>query len=134
MTDITSALWQFWSQFQLDGAAIPAYQAGAVPDGAALPYITFTPAKGDVLASLPVTAFLWVRHDGANTAPAVALRTAFSAAVARAIPYGGVRIPLDVGFLMLDRGSGTFLSTMADESDKNVTAARVGYEIRYYTT
>lgn len=134
MTDISSALWQFWAQFWDEDTPIPAYQAGAVPDGTAFPYVTFSPVQGDVLTAMPATAFLWVRHDGVNTAPAVALRTAFSDAVARAIPHGGVRIPLDVGFLMLDRGSGTFLSTMTDETDKNVTAARVGYEIRYYTT
>jgi hypothetical protein len=38
------------------------------------------------------------------------------------------------GFLILDRGSGDFLSMTSDPEDKNVLGARVGYEIRYYTT
>ena len=134
MTGITRALWRFWAQFEADGAPLTAYCTGAVPDGAELPYITFTPAQANAMTTLPLVATLWVRHDGINTAPAQAMCTAWLDAVAKTIPYEGARIDLEHGFLILDRGSGDFLSVIVDEEDKAVMGARVGYEIRYYTT
>jgi hypothetical protein len=134
MTEITRALWAFWGQFEANGHPLTAYQTGAVPDGAALPYVTFSPAQTAAFDTLPLVATLWVRHDGENTAPATALAAAWMDAVSAAIPQEGVRLDLHNGFLILDRGSGDFLSMTSDPEDKNVLGARVGYEIRYYTT
>lgn len=134
MTDITTALWQFWGQFELNGKQIPAYQIGAVPDDAVFPYITFEPAQAAALSALPLVATVWVKYNGENSSAAVAQRSAFLEAVSRAIPQQGVILPLATGYLVLDRGSGDFLSTIVDDEDKTVLGGRVGYEVRYYTT
>ena len=133
MTDITSALWRFWSQFEMNDVPIPAYQSGVVPDDAAYPYITFDPAQADAMSTLPLSATLWVRYVNENSAQAIAQRTAFMGAVRRALPPGGVILRLDVGYMVLRRGSGDFLSTLTDENDRNVLGGRVGYEIQYMT-
>lgn len=133
MTDITSALWRFWSQFEMDGEPIPVYQSGVVPDDAEYPYITFDPAQADAMNTLPLSATLWVRYANGNSASAIAQRTAFMGAVRRALPPGGVILRLDVGYMVLRRGSGDFLSALSDENDRNVLGGRVGYEVTYCT-
>lgn len=134
MTDIVKALWDFWGQFEINGALVPVYQTGTVPDDAVFPYITFDPAQGDAMATLPLVATVWVRYSGENTAPALAQRSALLEAVSRAIPYGGTRLPLPTGFLLLYRGSGDFLTAITDDEDKTVLGGRVGYEVLYCTT
>ena len=135
MIDITSALWRFWEQFTLDGAPVPAYQADAVPDDAAYPYITFEAPQGEAFGRLPLVARLWCRYELENNAAAIAQRMAIGEAIAKAIPpLVGHKLPLSVGFLMLYRGSGDFLYPMQDAGDKNVIGLRIGYEVTYYTT
>lgn len=134
MMDITAALWDFWGQFDLNGKAIPAYQIGAVPNDAVFPYVTFSPAQAAAMSTLPMIATVWVKFNGENSSPALAQRSAFLEAVSRAIPQEGVMLHVDGGFLVLNRGSGDFLSTIVDDSDKTVLGGRVGYEVRFYTT
>lgn len=134
MTDVTNALWQFWSQFQLNGTPIPVYQVGAVPNDATFPFVTFSPAQAAAFSTLPLVATVWVKSTGENTTPAIAQRAAFLDAASRAIPHQGVMLPLESGFLVLERGSGDFLSLVVDEEDSTVLGGRVGYEVRYLTT
>lgn len=132
--DITSALWQFWQQFQMDGVTIAAYQTGTVPDAAAFPYITFEAPRADAFGTMPLAAHAWFRFASTEgPAAAIAQRIAFWEAVEQAIPHGGVMLPLPVGFLMIRRGSGDFLYAGVDEEDKSVLYGRVGYEVTYYT-
>ena len=132
--DITSALWRFWGQFTLDGVAIQAYQTGTVTEDASFPYVTFEAPRAASMGTMPLTAYLWTRYAGENSASAIAQRLAWFEAVEQAIPEGGVKLPLPVGFLMIHRGSGDFLYPGTDEEDKTVLFARVGYECTYYTT
>lgn len=132
--DITAALWRFWGQFELNAKAIPAYQVGAVPDDAVFPYVTFSPAQAAAMSTLPMVATVWVKYNGEDSSPALAQRAAFLEAVSRAIPQEGVTLDVDGGFLVLNRGSGDFLATIVDDSDKTVLGGRVGYEVRFYTT
>lgn len=132
--DITAALWRFWGQFELNSKAIPAYQVGAVPDDAVFPYVTFSPAQAAAMSTLPMVATVWVKYNGEDSSPALAQRAAFLEAVSRAIPQEGVMLDVDGGFLVLNRGSGDFLATIVDDSDKTVLGGRVGYEVRFYTT
>lgn len=84
---------------------------------------------------LQVSATLWTRYDGDDSATAIAQRMAMGDAVSAAIPpLVGVRIPLPVGFLMLYRGSGDFLASMDDPDDARVLGLRIGCEAIYYTT
>lgn len=131
IAEITRALWDFWAQFDLNGAAIPAFQSGAVPDGQEFPYITFEAPRADTMATMPMTAFCWLRND--DQAVSAAQRIAWFEAVEKAIPYQGLSLPLSVGFLMLHRGSGDFLYPGTDEEDRSVLSGRVGYEVTYYT-
>lgn len=132
--EITAALWKFWRQFELNGEEVIAYQSGAVPSAAAFPYVTFDAPRAETMGTLPLTAVIWCRHDGDNVAPAIAQRLAFWEAVEKALPDGGVTLPLSIGFLMLRRGSGDFLYPVTDEEDNTVLGGRVGYEVTYYTT
>lgn len=134
MMDISSTLWKFWGQFQLDGAPIPAYQTGAVPNDASFPYFTFDAPQGEAFAQLPLVATLWCRYEGENTAAAIAQRLAIGEAISKTIPpIVGLQLPLPSGFLMLYRGSGDFLYPTQDEEDKTILGLRVGYEVTYYT-
>lgn len=131
IAEITRTLWAFWKQFALDGAPIPAMQAGTVPEGTEFPYITFEAPRADTMATMPLTAFGWFRNE--DQAASAAQRIAWWEAVEKAIPLQGVMLPLSVGFLMIRRGSGDFLYPGADEEDKTVLFGRVGYEVTYYT-
>lgn len=131
--EITSALWRFWRQFQLDGVDVIAYQSGVVPSFAEFPYITFDAPRGDTMGTLPLTAHVWCKYEGENVSPAMAQRIALWEAVEKAIPVSGVMLPLSVGFLMLRRSSGDFLSPVDDPDDKTVIGGRIGYEVTYYT-
>lgn len=134
MTEITAALWEFWSQFELDGQPVPVYQSGVVPRDAVYPYFTIETPQADAFRQLPLAAMLWCRHDGVNTAPALAQRMAIGDAVARVIaPVVGVRVNLPHGLLMVYRGSGDFLAPLTDEDDPQVIGLRIGYETTYYT-
>ena len=129
MTEIATKLWQFWSQFEYNGAAVPAYQSDFVPSDAQFPYIIFSPAKADALRTAPLTASVWTRKaDGIS---ALAQRTAIMDAVSKAIPVGGVMLPLSNGYLVLRRGSGDFLATMDDPDDSSVAGGRIGYEVTF---
>lgn len=131
MTEIASKLWQFWGQFEYNGKPVAAYQRDFVPNDAEFPYIAFSPAQGDAMATASLSAVVWTRKaDGIS---AIAQRTAIMDAVSNAIPVGGTIVKLSHGYLLLKRGSGDFLSTMDDENDPDVAGGRVGYDVIFCT-
>lgn len=131
IAEITRALWDFWAQYSINGTTIPAFQSGGVPEGQEFPYVTFDASRPDSMATMPLTAFCWFRN--ADRAVSFAQRLAWFEAVEKAIPVGGARLPLPVGFLMIHRGSGDFLYPGTDEEDKTLLFGRVGYDVTYYT-
>lgn len=56
--DKWQALNAFWSRFGL-----VAYDENTVPDGAALPYITYTASVGQIDESIYLTASIWYRSN-----------------------------------------------------------------------
>lgn len=132
MKSLTASLWEFWSQFECDGKPVPAYQDGAVPNGAEFPYITFTPVRGRAFSTLPAYATVWCKYTGENSAAGIAQRIAIMDAIARAIPETGVRIHVPGGFVVMNRGSGDFLSGDTDPDDKTILVGRVICEITFY--
>lgn len=72
-TDLSQALYQFWSQFEWDGSPIPVYKQGYVPEDAdgnviaSFPYITFSVGMGDFGGESVQTAFVWCKQgEGMN--------------------------------------------------------------------
>lgn len=131
IAEIARALWDFWAQFSINGTPIPVFQSGGVPDGQEFPYITFDTSRPDTMNTMPLTAFGWFRNT--DRAVSFAQRLAWWEAVEKAIPEQGVCLPLSVGFLMIWRGSGDFLTPGTDEEDKTLIFGRVGYEVTFYT-
>lgn len=118
----TAAL-QTW----LSGFGMPAYAAQAVPDGAALPYLTFTPvsgAWGD--GEQAVTVEVWRRTASEAEANADA------EAIAHALGLGGVMLPCDGGGLWVKRGSPFWQAV--DSGEPGVKRRYINLSIENITT
>lgn len=130
MTGVHKALYRFWSGFSLDGASLSAYLSGHVPDGAALPYITFDVADGDSFAASILTAIVWLKAEsGVNVN---AQRAQVLDQIARAIPAEGVLLQYSGGTIRLDRNPANFQSYYDDPEDASVIGGRTSYEVRFY--
>lgn len=124
MTEIMEALYTFWSQF-----GVPAYAEDQVPDDAKLPYIRYSVAKAPLMGSSIMTAF---NYHNARLMGNVE-RAALADQIAKAIPQGGVKWPLDGGgFLMMYRGT-DFQTLYKDPEDPNVIGIRNSVEVYFYT-
>lgn len=118
----TAAL-QAW----LEGLGMPAYAAQAVPDNAALPYLTYTPvagAWGD--GEQGVTVETW-RRTGSE-----AKANADAEAIGRALGLGGVMLPCDGGGLWVKRGSPFWQA--ADSGEPGVKRRCINISIENITT
>lgn len=62
-TDMSQALYQFFSQFSYDGVPVAAYKQGHVPNDAPFPYFTFRVSMGDFNGTSFPAAFLWCKHS-----------------------------------------------------------------------
>lgn len=130
MTDLHKALYQFWSGFSSDGKPLPVYLKGHVPANTAFPYITFEVVEGGAFGSTVLTAYGWFKAEsGLNVNEQIA---AFLDQVKAAIPPGGVKLRSGAGVAILYPNSSGFLSRMDDETNRDITAGRVSYEIYYY--
>ena len=123
MTDIMAALYAFWSQF-----GIPAYAEDMVPDNATVPYIRYTVPKGPAFDVSYLTAYNYHSRRLMGNVE----RAEMSDRIAKAIPQGGVRIPLDNGgFLVLFRNS-DFQTLYQDPEDLDVIGIRTSVEVHFY--
>ena len=123
MTDIMAALYAFWSQF-----GIPAYAEDMVPDNATVPYIRYTVSKSPAMDISYLTAFNYHSRRLMGNVE----RAEMSDRIAKAIPQGGVRIPLDNGgFLVLFRNS-DFQTLYQDPEDLDVIGIRTSVEVHFY--
>ena len=101
------ALNAFWEQFGLD-----AYDENRVPDGAALPYITYESATDSLDNVLSLSASLWYRDTGWG---AIEAKTA---QIAKAIAENGFwKTAIDGGYLWITKGT-PFAQRMGEPDDK----------------
>lgn len=119
------ALNQFWNSF-----GVPAYPEGSVPDGAKFPYITFRVRQGDTFTSSQITAYNWHQDKGQGVNSE---RGEMLDKIAAAIPPGGRRLKLDIGFILLQRNTASWQGLYDDANDKSVKGGRTAILAFYYT-
>lgn len=124
MREIMAAFYMFWSQF-----GIPAYAEDMVPPDAELPYIRYTVTKAAAMdASIMVAHNYHHAKLMGNTE-----RAEIAARIAKAIPQGGAKIPVEGGgFLIFHRGS-DFQTLYQDPDDRDIIGVRTSVEAYYYT-
>ena len=128
MMDFAKSLCRFWSGIQgADGTALPAYETGRVPDGAALPYITFDVKLSAPMGRTALTAALWIKGETPGEE-----RARLSDRVAQALPCGGVRLEKEKGFAVLYPDENGFLEWAEDQEDREILQCRVKYLADYY--
>lgn len=124
MRDIMAALYSFWSQF-----GIPAYSEDMVPDGATLPYIRYTVAKGPAMQSGLLTAYNYHSEKLMGNTE----RAQVAGLIAEAIPEKGAKLLLDGGgYLILYRNT-DFQTLYQDPDDLDVIGVRTSVEVRFYS-
>lgn len=103
------ALYQFWAQFE-----VPVYDEQSVPTGIhapSLPYITYESATDSLGGELSLTASIWTRGDGWESAEGISDR------IAKVIAEFGYWIkPIDGGYLRICKRT-PFAQRMPDPSD-----------------
>lgn len=123
MKNIMAALYGFWSQF-----GVPAYAEDMVPSTATVPYIRYTVAKAPAMEASVLTAY---NYHSSRLMGNVE-RAELSGRIAKAIPQGGARIPVEGGgFLILRRGS-DFQTLYQDPDDPDVIGIRTSVEVYFY--
>lgn len=123
MTDLKRALYEFWSQF-----GVPAYLSDCVPDGAELPYITYTVAQPAFNGSTVLTAFNWHRRGENGNVE----RSSLMDLIADAIPVSGRFLPVGEGYVVLYRNDSDFQTDWQDNLDTDIIAGRTSYIVQYY--
>ena len=114
------ALQSFWASF-----TIPAYDESTVPDGAKLPYITYSVSINDFKVPVVMTANIWYRDTSWNDITNKYIE------IENAIGMGGKMIPYEDGAIWLYKGS-PFAQRVRDEDDMirriylNVEAEYIG--------
>lgn len=102
-----AALQQFFGRF------MTAYPSNAVPDDAALPYLTYDAVMDTWANSVSITVNMWFHTTSEAVPNAKALE------LSDALGIGGVTLPVDGGMIWLKRGS-PFCQSLADDTDKNL--------------
>jgi len=108
-------------------ATIPAYVNTAVPDGAELPYLTYTVligAFGEPACSLTVN--IWCRTtDEAEP-------NAYARELGKLIPRGGVLLHCDGGGMRIYRGN-PWCQSLVDDTDRTIKRRYFNVEVEYIT-
>lgn len=124
MTGLKKALYAFWSQF-----GIPAYADDQVPDDAKPPYCTYSVSLASINGTTTQRAFVWCPDEKPY---GNVWRTEMADRLQQAIPVGGVMLPIDDGYIVLERNTSLFLSDWQDINDESVLGVRCSYMIRHY--
>lgn len=103
--DKMQTLHSFWSGFGLK-----AYDEYTVPDGAVLPYLTYSVSVSGFDDPVMMTASLWYKSTSWAAISQKALE------INDAIGVGGVTVPFDGGMLWIKRGT-PFAQRVSDEDD-----------------
>ena len=127
MTDVATALYQFWSGFGL-----PAYVEGYIPDSAdgngapiTLPYITYQLSAPEWRSNAFYYARVWYRS------------TSYSGITAKIKEISdrigeGISIPIDGGMLILYK-SDNFCQFQPFEDDSTIKMAYLSMQLNVYT-
>ena len=115
------AIYSFYSGFSL-----PAYDENTVPEGSALPYITYSVSTDSIGNMVILSASLWYR----STSWAAIQDKADE--IAAAIGYGGKIIKIDNGYLWLTKGS-PFAQRMSEPSDNMVRRMALNLNAEFLT-
>lgn len=115
------ALQKFWGGFGL-----AAYDENTVPDGAALPYLTYEASQDYFGNDLSQAASVWYR----STSWAEATEKADE--ISKRIGAGGIMIQCDGGGLWIKRGT-PWAQRMSDSSDDMIRRIYLNYEIEFIT-
>lgn len=120
--DKFQALHAFWSSFDL-----PAYDQYSVPDGAALPYLTYEAATGSIGDVVNLSASLWYRDTGWATISRKAQEIAD--AIEDLYPP---TLQLDTGRLLLVRGT-PWAQRMNDPDDDGIRRVVLNVQAEFLT-
>lgn len=115
------AIYSFYSGFSL-----PAYDENTVPEGSALPYITYSVSTDSIGNIVILSASLWYRSTSWGAIQDKADE------IAAAIGYGGKIIKIDNGYLWLTKGS-PFAQRMSEPSDKMVRRIALNLNAEFLT-
>lgn len=115
------AIYSFYSGFSL-----PAYDENTVPEGSALPYITYSVSTDSIGNIVILSASLWYRSTSWGAIQDKADE------IAAAIGYGGKIIKIDNGYLWLTKGS-PFAQRMSEPSDKMVRRIALNINAEFLT-
>lgn len=115
------AIYSFYSGFGL-----PAYDENTVPEGSALPYITYSVSTDSIGNMVILSASLWYR----STSWAAIQDKADE--IAATLGHGGKIIKIDNGYLWLVKGS-PFAQRMSEPSDKMVRRIIININAEFLT-
>ena len=120
--DKSQALHSFWSSF-----GIPAYDENTVPDGAAMPYITYSVTETKLGDTALLTASVWYRGsswaDASQKVDEIARRLASN---------GFYSAKLDHGRLWMVQGS-PFAQRLSDPNDDMIRRYYINVTAEYLT-
>ena len=114
----TQALNNFWNSFDL-----PAYDVSSVPDGAALPYITYSVAEDDFGYPVSLSASIWYRSMRWDD---ISLK---SKQIANKITRGGIIVSYDDGAIWITKGT-PFAQRIQDE-DNSIRRIFINVEVEF---
>lgn len=139
MEELHKALKTFWSQFTWQGASVPAFPSGRVPENQPFPYITFMVAQAAFGSAVVTTNFVWCRLGMGETFNVQAQRAQIMDQVAEAIPEAGTLLALPGGKVLLQRNPADFMRYYdpPSEGEESPTAepvigGRISCEMRCY--
>lgn len=115
------AIYSFYSGFSL-----PAYDENTVPEGSALPYITYSVSIDSIGNIVILSASLWYRSTSWGAIQDKADE------IAADLGYGGKIIKIDNGYLWLVKGS-PFAQRMSEPSDKMVRRIIININAEFLT-
>lgn len=113
------ALQSFWESFD-----IPAYDSQSVPDDATYPYITYEAQVDSLESVLSMTSSIWYRT---STWKGVSDK---AEEIEHRLENAGVTIPLDVGYLWINKGR-PFAQRLADPNDDLIKRIVINIQAEY---
>lgn len=120
--DKEQAIQDFWSGF-----GIPAYDENTVPDGAQMPYITYSVSTGSLDDTLMLSASVWYHSTSWQGV------TQKVHEIAEYIGQGGHRIKaIEGGYLFITQGT-PFSQRMSDPSDDMVRRIYINVNAEFFT-
>lgn len=113
------ALFSFWSGF-----GIPAYEAGSVPDGATLPYITYETRTDNFGTPVAMTTSVWYRSSS------WAEITEKETEIADFITRGGRMIAYDGGAMWITKAS-PWAQRLPEDADEMIRRIVLNVQIEF---